>query len=204
MGAITSPLPVKPIIAVLTAEPPLLSSVYQVLSHRLGAIDWTSALLPFSSTTYYAAEMGENLQRQFLSFKRLMDAGELAAMKRFTNEVEREFAPTIDRNGTQPRLRQRHRKSPKFAPTIDRNGTQHRRVNLDAGYVCSAKLVLASTKDHAHRIYLRDGIYAEITLRFHRKTFRPWDWTYPDYRSPAYIDIFNYIRTIYREQLNSI
>lgn len=181
MGAITSPLPVKPIIAVLTAEPPLLSSVYQVLSHRLGAIDWTSALLPFNSTTYYAAEMGENLQRQFLSFKRLMDAGELAAMKRFTNEVEREFAPTIDRNGT-----------------------QHRRVNLDAGYVCSAKLVLASTKDHAHRIYLRDGIYAEITLRFHRKTFRPWDWTYPDYRSPAYIDIFNHIRTIYREQLNSI
>lgn len=181
MGAITSPLPVKPIIAVLTAEPPLLSSVYQVLSHHLGPLDWTSALLPFSSTTYYAAEMGENLQRQFLSFKRLMDAGELAAMKRFTNEVEQAFAPTIDGNGT-----------------------QHRRVNLDAGYVCSAKLVLASTKDHAHRIYLRDGIYAEITLRFHRKTFRPWDWTYPDYRSQAYIEIFNHIRTIYREQLNSI
>ncbi len=177
MGVLTSPLPVKPIIAVLTAAPPLLPAVHQALARRLGPIDWTSALLPFTNTNYYAAEMGENLQRQFLSFEQLMDAAELAAMKRFTNQVEQAFA---------------------------REGTHHRRVNLDAGYLCSAKLVLASTKDHAHRIYLRDGIYAEITLRFHRKTFQPWAWTYPDYRSQAYIDIFNHIRTIYREQLKNI
>ena len=174
MGTIRAPLPVKPIIGVLTAEPLLLSSVYQRLTRRFGPVDWQSALLPFTSTTYYAAEMGENLQRQFISFERLMDAGALAAMKVFTNQVEETFA---------------------------REGTHRRRVNLDAGYVDSAKLVLASTKDHAHRIYLGEGIYAEITLRFHRKTFQPWAWTYPDYRSQTYIELFNHIRAIYREQL---
>ena len=174
MGTIRAPLPVKPIIGVLTAEPLLLSSVYQTLTCRLGPIDWQSALLPFTSTTYYAAEMGQNLQRQFISFERLMDAGALAAMKVFTNQVEETFACA---------------------------GTHPRRVNLDAGYVDAAKLVLASTKDHAHRIYLGEGIYAEITLRFYRKTFQPWEWTYPDYRSQTYIELFNHIRAIYREQL---
>ena len=176
MGTIMMPQPVKAIIGVLTVEPSLLPTVYAELTQRLGPIDFTSELLHFTSTNYYEAEMGPNIQRQFISFERLIDAGTLAGMKLFTNAVEQTFAV----------------KSP--------DGDM-RRVNLDAGYLCLAKLVLASTKDHAHRIYLRDGIYAEITLRFYRKTFRPWEWSYPDYRLPTYIAIFNHIREIYRGQL---
>ena len=178
MGAITTPLPVKAIIGVLTTDPDLLPTVYTELTHRLGPIDYTSELMPFTSTTYYEAEMGPDIQRQFISFERLVDAGTLAEMKVFTNSVEQTFA-------------------------IRMSKTDARRVNLDAGYICLAKLVLASTKDHAHRIYLRDGIYAEITLRFYRKTFQPWEWSYPDYRLPTYIAIFNHIREIYRNQLES-
>lgn len=176
MGTLREQLPVKAIIGVLTAEPSLLPTVYQELTHPLGPIDFKSELLPFTSTTYYESEMGHGLQRQFISFERLIPAETLADMKLLTNQVEQTFV---------------------------RAGTARRRVNLDAGYVCMAKLVLASTKDHAHRIYLRDGIYAEITLRFYRKTFQPWEWTYPDYRSATYIAIFNQIRTIYREQCNT-
>lgn len=176
MGTLVEQLPVKAIIGVLTAEPTILPTVYQRLSDHFGPLDYTSELLPFTYTTYYAAEMGEGIQRQFISFKNLIDAGTLADKKLYTNQVEQEFAE---------------------------ENTQRRRVNLDVGYICMAKLVLASTKDHAHRIYLRDSIYAEITLRFYHKTFQPWKWTYPDYRSTAYINIFNHIRTIYREQLNS-
>ncbi len=174
MGTCISPLPVKPIVGVLTAEPSLLPTVYEELADLYGRIDFTSVLLQFTSTNYYQVEMGTGLQRQFISFENLMDAGALASMKQFTNQVEQAFA---------------------------QKETKKRRVNLDAGYVCQAKLVLASTKDHAHRIYLRNGIYAEITLRFHRKTFQPWEWSYPDYRLPEYIAIFNHIRTIYRAQL---
>ena len=176
MGIVTTPQPVKAVIGVLTAEPGLLSTVYAELTQRLGPIDFTSELLPFTNTNYYAAEMGPDIHRQFISFEGLIDAGTLAEMKLFTNSVEQNFI----------------RRKP---------DGDARRVNLDAGYLCLAKLVLASTKDHAHRIYLSDGIYAEITLRFYRKTFQPWEWSYPDYRLPTYIAIFNKIREIYRNQL---
>ncbi len=178
MGTITTPQPVKAVIGVLTRDPCLLPTVYMELEQRLGPIDFISELMPFTSTTYYEAEMGRNIERQFISFERLIDAGTLAEMKLFTNTVEQTFASK--------------------KPDGDA-----RRVNLDAGYLCLAKLVLASTKDHAHRIYLRDGIYAEITLRFYRKTFQPWEWSYPDYRLPEYIAIFNKIREIYRNQLEN-
>lgn len=78
-----------------------------------------------------------------------------------------------------------------------------RRINLDPGYVNHGKLVLATTKDQQHRIYLADGIFAEVTLRYHKKSFCPWDWTYPDYRTAEYIEIFNEIRKIYAEQIKN-
>ena len=170
------PQPVKAVIGVLTSTPCLLPTVHAELEQRLGPIDFISELMPFTSTTYYETEMGRNIERQFISFERLIDAGTLVEMKLFTNAVEQTFG-------------------------LKKPAGDVRRVNLDAGYLCLAKLVLASTKDHAHRIYLRDGIYAEITLRFYRKTFCPWEWSYPDYRLPTYIAIFNEIREIYKDQL---
>ncbi|MCY4570413.1 MAG: DUF4416 family protein [Candidatus Poribacteria bacterium] len=178
MGAITTPLPVKAIISVLTVEPSLLPTVYAELTHRLGPIDYKSELMPFMGTVFYETEMGSDIQRQFISFERLIDAGTLAEMKLFTNSMEQVFG-------------------------IKKSDGDARRVNLDAGYISMAKLVLASTKNHAHRIYLSDGIYAEITLRFYRKTFQPLEWSYPDYRLPTYIAAFNHIRRIYRNQLEN-
>ena len=76
-----------------------------------------------------------------------------------------------------------------------------RQINLDPGYICAAKLVLATCKDYAHRLYLGEGIYAEATLRFENGTFRAWPWTYPDYQTPEYTRIFQHIRTLYLKQL---
>ena len=177
MGQIRSHPPVKLIVGIITAIPDLISVVHQRLSGQFGRVDFASDLLPFDYTNYYEAEMGQDLKRQFVSFEQLIPAEELASAKRFSNALEYEFA----KGDVAPRL-----------------------VNLDPGYISAAKLVLASTKDHAHRIYLQEGIYAEITLKFYRKTFQPWEWTYPDYRTPTYIDIFNNIRRIYMEQLKGI
>jgi hypothetical protein len=176
MGQIKSHPPVKFIFGLIIASPNLLLAVHQRLAERFGRIDFTSESLPFDYTSYYEREMGKGLKRQFMSFETLMAPDELASAKYFSNAVEREFATSE---------------------------TAPRPINLDPGYVSAAKLVLASTKDHAHRIYLQQGIYAEITLKFYRKTFRPWECTYPDYRTPAYIDIFNHIRRIYMEQLKT-
>ena len=176
MGQIRPCQPVKLIFGVITGIPDLLVEVYRRLSERFGQIDFVSPLFPFNQTTYYEAEMGNGLQRQFVSFESLIAPDELASTKLFSNAVEREFT---------------------------RAGTESRQVNLDPGYISASKLVLASTKDHAHRIYLQHGIYAEITLRFHRKSFHPWEWTYPDYQSQVYIDIFNQIRGIYMAQIRA-
>ena len=80
---------------------------------------------------------------------------------------------------------------------------QRRRVNLDPGYVSLSKMVLATTKDYSHRIYLGQGIYAEVTLHYRHGAFHPWEWTYPDYASQRYLDIFGHIRDIYVAQLRS-
>ena len=74
-------------------------------------------------------------------------------------------------------------------------------INIDPGYLDLSKLILASTKDYKHRIYLTKGIYAEVTLFYQDKTFCPWEWTYPDYKTGEYIEIFNRIRQIYAEQI---
>jgi hypothetical protein len=79
-----------------------------------------------------------------------------------------------------------------------------RRINLDPGYVDLSKLVLATTKNHQHRLYLGQGVYGEVTLRFTRKSFRPWEWTYPDYRSEHYVQFFNEVRNTYLEQLRKL
>ena len=79
--------------------------------------------------------------------------------------------------------------------------TWRRRVNLDPGYVDQAKLVLATTKDRQHRLYLGRGIYGEVTLRFTGGRFEPWEWTYPDYRTPEYRVFFETVRRRYRQQL---
>jgi hypothetical protein len=67
-------------------------------------------------------------------------------------------------------------------------------VNIDPGYITPAKLVLASTKDHAHRIYLRDGIFAEVTLVYRQRKWQPLEWTYPDYRRDDYQQFFTECR----------
>ena len=54
-----------------------------------------------------------------------------------------------------------------------------------------AKVVLASTKDYSHRLYIGDGIFAEVTLRYQQRTFQAWEWTYPDYRLPVTLDLFS-------------
>jgi len=60
--------------------------------------------------------------------------------------------------------------------------------------------VLASTKDFSHRIYLDDGIFAEITLLYKQGKWHDLEWTFPDFRTPAYHDFFTRVRTRLMEQ----
>lgn len=175
MAKVRQPEPVKLIMSMISAEETLFTQVEERMIQRWGQIDFRSQVLAFQHTSYYEKEMGPKLKRKLLSFESLIDPGKIIQVKLFTNELEEEF----------------------LYPDSSR-----RRLNLDPGYISLSKLVLATTKDYEHRIYLGRGIYAEITLRYKRgRGFQPWEVTYPDYRSTEYLEIFTYLRQIYHGQL---
>ncbi|MDD5131187.1 MAG: DUF4416 family protein [bacterium] len=173
MGAIRKVEKVKLIIGMIAGDPALFGKAALHLVKIYGPADFTSDIVPFDKTSYYEKEMGRNLQRRFISFKRLILPDKLILIKRQTNKLE-------------------------FILSQNR---QHRAINLDPGYLEYGKLVLATTKDHQHRLYLGQGIFGEVTLRYTNGSFTPWEWTYPDYATQEYINIFNHIRKLYQQQL---
>ena len=54
----------------------------------------------------------------------------------------------------------------------------------------TGKLVLATTKDRDHRLYLGEGIYAEVTLHYQGGAWRARPWTYPDCARGDYHEFF--------------
>ncbi|MFH1888912.1 MAG: DUF4416 family protein [Candidatus Omnitrophota bacterium] len=171
MGKLRKHYPVKLVIGFIFRDKKVFDKARGVLEKEFGRIDFESRALAFTFTDYYEAEFGTNLKRKFISFKDLARPQELARIKNRTNVIEKKLS----------------RKDKRL-------------VNIDPGYLDMAKLVLASTKDYNHRIYLDKGIYAEITLTYRNKSFIPWEWTYADYKSAGYIGIFNRIRDIYAGQ----
>lgn len=162
--------PVKLFAGLLSGDPDLLRRARQLLTRRFGPVDLESDLWPFDQTDYYEAEMGPDLQRCFLSFETLIAPDHLAEIKLGTNAVEQEIAEAC------------------LLPDIPRP------VNIDPGYIELTKLVLATTKDRGHRIYLGHRIYAEVTLQYTAGAWQPLPWTYPDYTRPEYHAFFVKVR----------
>jgi hypothetical protein len=177
MGAIRPPRPVNLICGFISSDVDLIVRAIRLLSEHVGPTDEVSEIWPFDFTNYYEGEMGENLQRQFASFARLIDPVEMAAIKILTNQIEARICDDL------------------ALPT------DQRVVNLDPGYITTAKLVLATTKDFGHRVYLRDGIYAESTLHYVGNRWESWPWTYPDYGSGRYHPFFDRVRERFKAKL---
>jgi hypothetical protein len=152
-----------------------LAAVLTTVDGRYGPMDFLSEALPFDFTSYYEPEMGKNLKRRLAGFRPLISPDHLPEIKLWTNELE-------DRN---------------------RNEQQGRKVNIDPGYLAGAKLVLATGKDFSHRIYLRDGIYGDLTLIFQRGSFIVLPWTFPDYASPPLLNLLGLLRKRYLWQMKN-
>ncbi len=172
MGKIRLATPVRPICAVCWSQEISLESVLDALMQIFGPIKRSSETLDFTHTRYYELEMGPNLKKRYLAFEDLMDPGDLARSKRLCNELEERF------------LKEGKRK-----------------VNADPGYIEAAKLVLASTKNYSHRIYIGEGIYGDIQLVWREGRFQVNPWTYADYREPQVIDFFSLVRNEYLHDL---
>ena len=165
--------PAKLVMSLIASEVKLLEEVLSLLERRYGEVDFKSPLLPFDWTDYYEREMGKGLLRYFVSFLPLIERESLVRIKLETNEIEGEYAKEDGR----------------------------RRINIDPGYLTAEHLILATTKSYAHRPYLGEGIYADLTLLYRGGEFRPLEWTYPDYASEGVRQIFKGIRERYLAQL---
>jgi len=172
MGKIQYPRKKKLIIGLIYKDEGIMARVESLLAGRFGPTDYRVSGLPFSQTEYYKKEMGPGLKRALMSFSRLCEIERSWRVKLITNGIERKFS---------------------------KEG--RRAVNIDPGYVSLSSLALLTTKDYAHRLYMGNGIFSEVTLIFQQGTFRPCEYTYPDYRSDEYVSFFNAVRKIYSSQL---
>ena len=164
--------PVKLIFSVFAALPDRIRHAIEELAGGYGNPDYVSPVLPFHYTDYYSPEMGGPLVRRFVSMESLIRPEQLPDIKLATNEME--------------------------AQSCD-NG--RRRINIDPGYLAKPHLILATGKGYTHRPYLRDGIYADLTLIYQKGRFHSLPWTYPDYADAAQQKFFEAIRSRYLAQL---
>ena len=178
MGSIRAFNPVKLFVGVLVANEDLVSVVESQLTSSYGPLDCRSPVLPFTFTDYYRRETGDHILRVFFSFERLIEGDQLPEIKRHANALEETFSVA---------------------------GTALKRpVNLDPGYLEHSKVILASTKNFYHRMYLGRGIFGEVTMHFRNGTYEFFPWTYPDYKSAEYQAFFIELRAIYRKQLRQM
>lgn len=176
MWELHKPKQVKLIIGVLAANEVALAATVKAISGKFGKIDLTSEVWPFTQTDYYKDELGPNALRQFVSIEKLIDPGKLAKIKHITNKMEQKLADLLEMKLPRP-------------------------VNLDPGFIEPSKLILASTKNFSHRIYIGHKMFAEVTLMYEKGNWRHFEYTFPDYRQSCYQDFLSKVRTRLVEQL---
>ncbi len=167
--------PVKLIVALLWSDRTALAESLEYLEARWGKMDHTGQDHPFEVTNYYEEEMGCDIRRRLISFENLVPPESIREAKLVCNEIEDSLA-----------------------------GATGRRVNLDIGYLDHSKVVLASVKYAGQKIHLGNGIYADMILRYREGRYRPFEWTFPDFRDGRYDPELNAIRQIYMAQLKSL
>lgn len=179
MGEPSDPALVLRVMAAFSRYAEALAWARDRAAATWGPLALESRPLQFNHTGYYDATMGPGLRKAFFAFAELADPAGLVQWKLTSNAWEAEYAAT----GRHP---------------------EPRPLNLDPGYLTLGKLVLASTKDYAHRVYLRQGIFAEITLHYRHHRWEHHEWTFADYRQKAYHEFFSLCREYLHKQLREV
>lgn len=193
MGLIKKPPPSVRFVAVFSAEDRFLQIALERLEGHWGKIAAVSQAFDFVESPYYfktmlvpqpeelAEERPQSLRKQMALFADSYDPADLAADKLQTNFWEQDWTEEL---------------------ALHHDGSK-RLINIDPGYLSMTKLVLASTKNREHRIYLRDGIYAEVTLAFRDQAWTPMPWTYTDYQRPDILEFLKLARKGFTNNLIS-
>ena len=162
------------VVSILTREQSLIGEVTNNIEDLLGKTGLKSEFFTFDHTDYYEKEMGNNLNRLWLCFNNLSIPEKLVEIKLKVFEIEKKFS--------------------------DSNG---RIVNLDPGYLDLHRLVLASFKEAGDKIYLSEGIWAHIVLRYFKKEFYAPEHSFSDFKENIFNPFFKKARLYYRSLLSA-
>ena len=173
MGQIQPHPPVLLIMAAFSRYPEALDWARQRAEGECGPVVLQSERFIHDETMFYEPTMGSGLLKTFFAFDRRIDAPEIVDLKHRSNAWEEEYRAA-------------------------NHWPEPRPLNIDPGYLTEAKLVLATTKDRDHRLYLDRGIFVEVTLHYHHGAWRERPWTYPDYRRADYHQFFDQCRAFLR------
>ena len=144
--------------------------VRERLRSLFGEIAMESPDMNYSHSDYYRDELGWPITRRFIFFRDKIDPLLLPDIKLITNSIEEELSADGKRN-----------------------------INIDPGYMTLSKVVLASTKNYSHRIYIGKGIFAEVSLVHVKWGYQPHLFTYRDYASDECRKIFEQARKFLKE-----
>jgi hypothetical protein len=150
MAEPTIPEKVKLFVGIITNSQLKLDKAQKKLVRKYGKLELITEKIPFEHTSYYH-NLGDNLFKSFLAFKKLIKPEKIPEIKLFTNKLEKNLS----------------------APA-------QREINIDPGYLTLSNIYLASCKPYYHRAYLKKGVYLENELYYSQKKFNSWEWTYPD------------------------
>ncbi len=168
MSELQAPQPAKLVIGLFTGDIQIFKRLVPEFISTYGQIDLVSSWMAFDYTRYYEMEMGTPLHRRLCSFQRLIAQQDLAGIKMNTHQIEQSFSQSA-----------------------------RRRVNIDPGYMLRERFVLASGKNFSHRICIGDGVYADLTLIYHKGNFQRLPWTYPDYADGDMLEFLEQVRNKY-------
>jgi len=175
VGSATQPAAVKLFLAVLYHKDAPVEEVLSLIDQRFGNRQHWYGPISFSWTRYYSDEMGSELLKLYYNYEISIDRSKLPDIKCFTNDLERQFS--------------------------SEDGA--RTINIDPGYVARDKVVLATTKDFYHRLYLDKGIFGEVTLHYRKGRFRYFSWTYPDFKDEKVMQFLERIRAPLVKQIRT-
>ncbi len=170
MARVQVPPPGRLVVSIIYSSFDALAEALSILEGRFGRVQIETTEIPCAEEAFYKEEMGDGLLRRFFCFERPVPRDALVDLKRTCSKIE-----------------------PRFA---DHSGDYiFRTVNIDPGIMSPANLVMASHREYNHRVYLRDGVYAETTLIYARDRFVRLPWTSPDFCHGEALDFFQRVHT---------
>jgi len=153
-------------VGALYKDEECFDSALKMLKDLFGDTLYESLPTIWRYSDYYNEELGSPLKRRFIFFKRQISQDAPPEIKKDVMSIEAK---------------------------LSKDGK--RTINLDPGYMTLSKVVLSTRKDYSHRVCIGNGLFAEVTLIYSRKSgFEPTRFTYPDYRSPETLALFNKMR----------